>query len=164
MSFDIFLQCYRKGLPTSFKREVFEDMFLAHCDNRKEYRSDPKFMRVKYPDDSRADIYIGTVHEVRSLMLELGNVAEANALSSDLGDPRDILDLMFNHCGGDMFFETMYKLADRTQSVIFWPNVPSLIVVTNEAVLKELEPDFPGIDNPRIVHSGADIVEAIRNS
>jgi len=164
MSFDIFLQCYRKGKPATFKREIFDQIFLPYCNDPSKYASDPKFMQVEYPDDGGADIYLGNLHDDRALLLELGKDQEADALPSDLGDPHDIGHVMFNHCGGDMFFDAMYKLADQTRSVIFWPNAPSLVVATNEAVLTELEPDFPGIDNPRIVHSGADIVAAIQSS
>jgi hypothetical protein len=164
MSFDIFLQCYRKEKPATFRREIFEGLFLQYCPCKKSYASDPKFMQVEYPDGGGADIYLGNLHDDKALLLELGKNEEANALPGDLGDPRDIAHMMFNHCGGDMFFDAMYKLADQTKSVIFWPNSPSLVVVTDEAVLKELPADFPGVENPRVVRSGAEIIAAIESS
>ena len=164
MSFDIFLQCFRKGAPTAFKREVFEEVFLPFCDDRHEYEGDPDFMRVEFPDGSGSDIYLGSLRKNRESMIELGEISEADPFPRDRGDPEDLESLMFNHGGGDMFFQAMYELADRTQSVIFWPSEGPSTVVTNESVLKELPEDFPDIKTARIVRSGADIIEAIETS
>jgi hypothetical protein len=138
MSFDIFLEVWRQGEIASFKREVFEALFLPYCTKRRSYDENPSFMRVEFPDESGSDIY--------------------------LDEEDDFRHITFNHSGGSMFFDAIYKLADQTKSVIFWPNSPSLVVVTNEAVLKELPADFPGVENPRIVHSGAEIIAAIESS
>ena len=139
MSFDIFLVCFRNGDAAPFKREVFEAIFLPHCDNVRAYKSDPSFMRVEYRDGSGGDIYCG--------------------------DERDIDNIMFNHCGGESFFNDMFDLADRTLSIIFWPDATPVYVYTNAAVLKELPKDFiEKGDRSRLVRSGFDIVEAIRSS
>jgi len=162
MSFDIFLQCFRKGQPATFKREIFEDIFLPHCADLKGYRSDPKFMRAEFPDGGGSDIHSGNDYDVLRMQLEHGELPAG----TDIGvDDKSIIDhMMFNHCGGDMFFQALYELANRTQSVILWPSEGPSTVVTNEAVLKELPEKGFDLATIKIVHSGADIVEAIQNS
>lgn len=72
---------------------------------------------------------------------------------------------MFNHCGGEAFFADMYELARRTRSVIFWPDPESIYVYTDETVPAELR-GMPFFEEARsvLVHSGADIIKAIKAS
>lgn len=36
-------------------------------------------------------------------------------------EDEDLNHMMFNHAGGDSFFERLWELADRSHSMIFWP-------------------------------------------
>jgi hypothetical protein len=54
---------------------------------------EPKFGHVRFLDGSVADIYL------------------------DDGDEQS--SLMFNHCGGDAFFDALYQLTDRVKGVIY---------------------------------------------
>jgi hypothetical protein len=138
MSFDIFLQCFRDGEPTSFKREIFEAIFLPHCQNVGAYKRDPSFLRVDYPGGSGSDIYCGK--------------------------DADISCLTFNHGGGEPLFRSMYELAKQTKSVIYWPGDTPCAVVTEEATRIDLPEDFPDKDAAPVVRSGADIIKVIESS
>jgi len=70
--------------------------------------------RIDYPDGSGGDIYGSDADEIEGLM--------------------------FNHCGGDMFFAALYELAQRTGSVIYWPDLDPSIAVTDPATIEH----FPG--------------------
>lgn len=138
MSFDIFLQCFRDGEPKSIPRDVFEAIFLPHCQDASAYRRDPSFLRVDYPGGSGSDIYCGK--------------------------DTDIASLMFNHGGGAPLFQSMYELAQQTRSVIYWPGETPCAVLTEEATRKDLPEDFPDRDVAPVVHSGADIIKTIETS
>ena len=139
MSFDIFLQCFRKGEPEPISLELFESIFLPHATHPKAYKDDPGYLTLEYPDGSGGVLYCG------------GIATDGH--------------MMFNHCGGESFWADIYQLAERTGSVIFWPSAkPPSAVVTNEAILKELP---PGSFNPahiRLIHNGSDIVKVIEAS
>jgi hypothetical protein len=140
MSLDILVVCFRNGVPATFKREIFDKIFRPYYDHPEEREPDHGFVQVTFPDKSRSDIDIGYVGS-------------------------DIDHVGFNHFGGDSLFDAMYQLADGTSSVICWPALRPSAAVTNEAVLKELSSvDFPDLKIVQIVHSGADIVEAIESS
>ena len=155
MSFDIFLQCFRRGEPATFERRVFDEIFLPYCTRPDSYRSDPGEMNVEFPDGSGGQIYPGS---------EIGDPTDERAEAHKSRDNSKIQGVMFNHCGGGQFFQAMYELADRTSAVIFWPSEGPSTVVTKEAVLKELPDDFPKLAEAKIVHNGADIVKAIEES
>lgn len=169
MSFDIWLECYRKGEPAPFKREVFEAIFLPFCSNRDEYERDPKFMQIEYPDGGRADIYMSNLNNevLAAASKKAGGVVPPEEIGEVLnkakGDPAFIQHMMFNHCGGEAFDDDMYKLAQRTGSIIHWPDANPIFVYTDEAVLDEL-PEYFNDARKRFVRSGADIAEAIRTS
>jgi hypothetical protein len=96
-------------------------------------------MRLEYPDRGGADVYI------------------------DDGD--DIMGPTFNYCGGDAFWQGVYELLKRTRSAIFWPALGPSCVVTDEATLAHLSADFlKSVGKPTIVHSGAEIADAISRS
>jgi len=137
MSFDVYLQCFRKGECAYFKRETFEAIFLPHSKYVDAYRRDPSFLRVDYPDGSGSDIYCGY--------------------------DADINHLTFNHGGGTPLFQAMYELAKQTRSVIYWPSEASGAVLTEEITRKDLPADFPDKDTARVVYGGADIIDAIES-
>jgi len=70
--------------------------------------------RVDYPDGGGADIYCA--------------------------DADEIAGLTFNHCGGTMFFAALFELAQRTGSVIYWPDLDPSIAVTDASIVEH----FPG--------------------
>jgi len=138
MSFDVYLQCFRNGEPTHFKRELFEAIFLPHSKYVDAYRKDPSFLGVDYPDGSGSDIYCG--HDT------------------------DISHLTFNHGGGEALFQAMYELAKQTRSVIYWPGDTPCAVVTEETTRNDLPEGFPDRDIAPVVYSGTDIIKVIETS
>lgn len=98
---------------------------------------DPELTMVTFPDGSGSCLYL------------------------DQGD--DIQGMMFNHCGGDEFFEALYQLAARTKSVILWPEAgPASSVITDPETWKHL-PEFwhDGSGPPRVVKSGLEVQDCI---
>jgi hypothetical protein len=141
MSFDIFLQCFRKGEPEPIPREVFEAIFLPHATHPDAYKNDPGYMVVEYSDGSGGCIYCGGDNdEERSHM-------------------------MFNHCGGESFNEDMYKLAHITRSIIFWPTNKPIYLYTDPSVPAELK-GMGYFEEARavLIHGGADIDKAIASN
>lgn len=96
-----------------------------------------KFMRVRFPDGSGADCYV------------------------DDGDDWD--SVMFNHCGGDVFFDSLYRLADRIKGIVYWADLPPCCAVTDAATLSHVPADFLEGCGPAVVaKSGGEIIEAIQ--
>ena len=87
MSFDIMLQRFENGRSVTFPRSLVDEIFGSHVVHR-----DPYFIRVRYPDRSGADIWIGR------------GEAESNGI-------------MFNHCGGEQFANAFFALLERTGTV-----------------------------------------------
>jgi hypothetical protein len=170
MSFDIWLDHFKNGEPAPFKREVFESIFLPFCSNREEYEADPKFMQVEYLDGGRADIYLSNLNYeiLEAAQTQAGGPVPAEeideALKQAQGDLAFIQHVMFNHCGGDAFFADMYSLAERTESIIHWPDAEAIYVYTNEAIRKQLPEGVFDDSRSVLVRSGTDIVKAIETS
>ncbi len=137
MSFDIMLACFRDGEPHPIDRKLFETIFLAHNQRAKKGGSNPDDVYVEYADGS-------------------GGTIDCSGLADG--------SLSFDHCGGETFFANMVELADKTASVIFWVSEISPTVVTNEATLKHLPPDFIEGRPVRVVHNVDDIRKAIEES
>ena len=58
------------------------------------------------------------------------------------GNDADHLDsLMFTHFGGDRIFALIFELADRTGSVIFWPDDGPSLAVADPAVIPHIPAD-----------------------
>ena len=159
------MTCYRNGKEARFKREVFEKIFLRHCINRDEYDDDPTFVQVEYSDGGHADIVLTNLSDEALALLVPGEPVSPEKMSeiSDMprGDPAFVQNVTFDHAGGDALFDDIYQLADRTNSVISWPDVGSPVVVPNEKTLREMPTDYPGIKSARLVRNGADLVRAI---
>lgn len=97
----------------------------------------PRFMRVVYPDRSGADIFVQ--------------------------DGDEIGGAMFNHCGGEAFWQGLYELMTRVGAAVYWPDLPPRCVIPNEAMLADLSADFLNtVKMPRVVSSGREIVEEIK--
>lgn len=98
-----------------------------------------KFMRVEFPDGGGADIYVD----------------EGDALDS----------VMFNHCGGDAFFDALYQLADRVKGIIYWADEAPCSAITDAAVLEHLPEDLvEGVGPPALVRDRDGITDAIERS
>ena len=138
MSFDIFLQCFRNGQPAPISLELFESIFLPHDTHPEAYEDDPGYLTLEYPDGG-------------------GGVLHCDGIATRGG-------MMFNHCGGKSFWDDIYRLADRTGSVIYWPSPGPHGVVTREEVLKELPQDGFDLSVIKVVRNSEEIGEAIQNS
>jgi len=75
MSFDVFIQYFRNGEPVHIKREIFEAIFLPHCQDVSSYHREPNFLRVDYPGGSGSDIYCGKEADIACLMFNHGGGA-----------------------------------------------------------------------------------------
>ncbi len=139
MSFDIHLQCYRNGEPAAFNRLKLDEVFGASIVSR---QPDGCF-KLYFADGGGSDVYSGDYP----------------------GDDDDFVQhMMFSRCGGDAFWEALYRLADVTMSVILWPDddKPST-AVTDEATVGHLGSGFSGpvLGQPKVVHSGRELRDYI---
>ena|SRR5579863_3815512 len=135
MSFDIFLAHFENGEVRTFKREIFDRLFGAFTVGTPE----PKFMRVRFPDGGGADIYV----ENKS----------------------DLSGMMFNHCGGDAFYDALYELIRQTGSVVFWPGVGRTSVIADPAVVEHLPANFiESCGQPVLVRDKNGITDAIQDT
>ena len=94
-------------------------------------RIERDFVQPRYSDGSGGDIYV---------------------------DENDIQCIMFNHCGGDMFWAKVYELLYVTKSVIFWPaGGPASVVASTEA-LKHLPADWSdGMGKVSVIHNAREL-------
>jgi hypothetical protein len=73
----------------------------------------------------------------------------------------DIESLSFNHCGGDTFFATLYELADRSGSVVFWPGEERVLAVTSQAMIAHIPADMDELGPAHIVSNGRELQNCI---
>lgn len=136
MGLEIYLYCYRKCEPATFKRALAEEILSRGAID---YRL--PLYNVNYADGSGAEIF-----------------------SPDEGT--EIHSLMFGHCGGARFLDSLYELAERTRSLVMWHFGSPLCAVTHAEDIPDLpmgireEPFGP----PFVVASGREIYEAILRS
>ncbi len=163
MSDPISMTCLRNGEPTRFGRKVLDSIFLRYCTNQAEYACKFDFMIVEYPDGGRGELFLSNLSDEALALFESVKPPTTDIMNQVLdmprGDPAFVQNVTFSHCGGNMFFDGLYELARQTRSVI---SLHSGIAVTDEAVLRDVPEDFVGAKFPHIVHSGADIIEAIQ--
>ena len=130
MSFDIFIAPFQDGRSSSFDRSLLLEVFGPDAG-----LEESTFSRIRYSDDDGAELY----------------GAEEEAVTDGLS---------FNHCGGDRFFEGLWRLADRTNAVIFWPGAEGNAVATNAEALAHADPEFIEPLQPvKIVASGKEILD-----
>lgn len=122
-------------------------------------------MQVEYRDGGHADITLVNLSDEALALVIPGEPISPEKMDeiSDMppGDPTFIQNVTFDHAVGETLFDDIYNLASSTNSVISWPDVGSSVVVANDATLKEVPEDYPGIKSARIVRSGADLIKAI---
>ena len=112
--------------------------------------------------------------QVAQEILGRGAVDEASALyqveypdgsaSSVIGEEDEDIDgLMFNHSGGDTFFERLWELADRTGSIIYWPGDDTPVAVTREEMLQHIPRDDEGhqMEPQFVVANGKELQQVI---
>jgi hypothetical protein len=134
MSFDIFLLCVRNGEAATFGRSTLYEVFGASIVSREP----DGFFKLYFADGGGADVYSGDDDDV-------------------------VQHIGFNRPGGDMFFDALYRLAEVTKSVVFWPSKPPAVAVTDEATLAHLPDGFSGdgIGPAWVVHSGRELRDYI---
>ncbi len=113
-----------------------ERPLVAKILNQHAIDPDPTLYNVTYADDGGAFIYGAEDDDVQSLM--------------------------FNHCGGAIFFATLFELARQTESVIVWPASEPSITVTSATTLAHFPKDFEdGIGPAVVVNSGQELEDYI---
>lgn len=129
MSFDIFMTPFKNGQPQSFDRSLIREVFGPDAG-----LDENEISRIYYSDDDGAEIY----------------GAEEETVTDGLS---------FNHCGGERFFDGLWRLADRTNAVIFWPGNEGNAVVTSAGALADADPEFIEPLQPvKIVASGEELL------
>ena len=129
MSFDIMLQHFTGGECSTFPRALVESSFGPFVVHRTD-----SFIRVRYPDDSGADMWFDNVENIDHIM--------------------------FNHCGGNTFTKAMFELMKRTGSVIYWPG--GRAVVADRSVIDTLPPDIvKALGTPTVISAPQEIRDAI---
>ena len=72
---------------------------------------------------------------------------------------------MFNHCGGDMFFQDLYEFIKRAGLALYWADLPPCCAIPNEAMMADLSTEFlKAVHAPSVVRNGKEIAEAIGRS
>ena len=135
MSLDFFVDCFANGQPKAFKRSAFDSIFGEYVVERT-----VGFSRLRYPDQAGgAEVYIDDADEIGCVM--------------------------FNHCGGDLFWQGVYELVKAIDGVIWWANVDHISAVASVDVLKQLSAIFVDENaNPAVIANGQELVEAIGRS
>jgi hypothetical protein len=80
------------------------------------------------------------------------------------GEDDHIQGMMFNHCGGDAFFDRVYELLARTKSVFFWLGTGRQIAVADSAVIDHLPSGFDDMGPAYIVSSGRELQKSMADS
>lgn len=130
MSLDIFMQAYRSGEPTTFKRMVMDQVFGANLSINED-----DFARVGFTDGSGGQMFFSE------------------------GD--DLHGVMFNHCGGEAFWNALFDLLKRTGSVLFWPGGGGYLVADMAVVAHLPRGMVAESDTVTLVTSGTEIFKAI---
>ena len=132
MSFDIFLNCLNNAGKKTFKRELAQGILGRDAIRPTKVLSG----NVEYPDGSGSAVYCS--------------------------DGEELDHMMFNHSGGDTFFERLWELADRSGSMIYWPGYGIPRAVTRPEMLQHLPKDFEDKEPPPfVVRNGGELVDAI---
>jgi hypothetical protein len=133
MTFSLYMQAFRDGRLAPISRATVDAEFDPYVVDR-----DPAFIRIRYPDQSGAEIWMN-------------------------GGKGELDNITFKHCGGEAFSHALYSLAKRTGSVIYWPG--GGCVVTDPAVTSSLPYDLVAtLGTPMVVKSGAEIFDHIAKS
>jgi hypothetical protein len=97
------------------------------------------FMRIVYPDKGGADIYVQDGEEIGSVM--------------------------FNHCGGEMFWQDLYEFMKRAELALYWFDLPPCCAIPSEAMMADLSFEFlESVHTPSVVHNGKEVTEAFGRS
>ncbi len=132
MAFYIFMTPFDNGEPSSFDRSLIREIFGSDAVMGEDEISD-----IRFSNDDGAQLY-GAEDEV---------VADG---------------LSFNQCGGERFFDGLWRLADRTNAVIFWPGDEGNGVVTSAEALAHADPEFIEPLQPvKIVANGEELLDYI---
>jgi hypothetical protein len=80
-------------------------------------------------------------------------------------DTDDIGSVMFNHCGGDAFWEGVYQFAKEIDGVIWWPNVDHISAIASADILQHLPAMFVDEEaHPTVIANGQELLDAIGRS
>lgn len=132
MAFDIFMAPFENGEPFAFDRSLIRETFGSDAG-----LGEGEISHIRFSDEDGADVY-GAEDET---------IAEG---------------LSFNHCGGERFFDGLWRLADRTHAVIFWPGDEGNGVVTSAETLAHADPEFLEPLQPvKIVANGEELLDYI---
>ncbi len=137
MSFDLFVQCFRHGKVTKFKRTLVEEIFGPYAIGRS---AKGGIERLFYPEDDGGGELYGD-------------------------DGEEIGSLMFSHFGGDALYDGIYALTDRIKGVIYWADEAPCSAITDPEVLAHLPPELvDGVGPPAVVHDRQGIYDAIKQN
>jgi len=132
MSLDIFMMPFENGEASVFDRSLLREIFGPDAG-----LGEGEISHIRFSDDDGADVY-GAEDEI---------IADG---------------LSFNHFGGERFFDGLWRLADRTNAVIFWPGDEGNGVATNEEALAHADPDFIEPLQPvKLVANGEELLDYI---
>jgi hypothetical protein len=130
MSFDIFMTPFKDGEQLTFDRSLILEIFGHDAD-----LAESEFSHIRYSDEDGAEVY-GAEDEI---------VTDG---------------LSFNRCGGERFFDGLWRLAAQTNAVIFWPGDEGNAVVTSTEALAHADPEFIEPLQPvKIVASGEELLD-----
>jgi hypothetical protein len=87
--------------------------------------------------------------------LRFNDRGEADAYISGAGA------FMFNHFGGEEFFERLFEFLAETGSVAYWPGADCAAAVASSMSLSQLPADMRRSLRPAVVHSHSELMQRI---
>ena len=131
------------------------DIFLAPYNNKEEAPFSRSLLMEAFGAD--AGISDGPIDSIRYSASDGAEVYGA--------EDETITGLSFNHFGGQRFTEGLLKLADLTQSVIFWPSEEMVGAITREEIRDHIDPEFlEGFSEVRVVRTVQELGDLISAS
>jgi hypothetical protein len=138
MSFEVYVQCFERGEPAGLPWAAVRSLFPVD-----ESRSEPDYWSVYYDDFNSCHI-------------------RASRLESD---PQRLEALcVFRPCGDLRLWEALFAILRLGSAVLYFPgDAPPL--VASEAAGEQLPAEMvEAMGRPRVVSSGEEIVEVIKNA
>ena len=135
MSFEIFLQRFRNGNTANFPRKYIEVAFEKNI-----LTHEPDFCCISlvYSNDYGGEIYVSNNEQIDGFSVNRPGKNPA-------------------------FWSSIYEIMCKAELVLYWPGDSSMVVT--EATLSEhIPPDMlTTLGPPRLVNSGAEIIEKIEH-
>jgi len=137
MSFELYLFCYEKGQPSGIPEPAVRGLFPIL-----EGKSEPNLWHVYYDSENTCEV----------------------AITPASGDPARIESLCIHRpCGDIRLFDSLLAILRMGSVILVFPGLESYLAAS-EAVCADIPKEMlESMGQPRLVHSGQEILEVIRS-